>query len=70
MDFKTALKNTLKIAGMTIMCIIPFIAGIVAKENATNGFEVFIGWATMAIMVIIFIVAVRFKKKDVLNNNK
>lgn len=67
MDFKTALKNTLKIAGMTIMCIIPFIAGIVAKENATNGFEVFIGWAAMAESVCLaaYIVYKHFNEKEV-----
>lgn len=49
MDWKTALKNCLKVAGVCIMLIIPFIAGIAAKENAANGFEAFIGWATMAV---------------------
>ena len=70
MNWKEALTKWVKGIGTILILLIPFIAGIVAKENATNGFEVFIGWATMAIMVIIFIVAVRFKKKDVLNNNK
>lgn len=51
MDWKTALKNCLKVAGVCIMLIIPFIAGIAAKENAANGFEAFIGWAAMAVTV-------------------
>ena len=33
--------------------IIPIAAGIAAKENATNGFEEFVGWATMAETVLV-----------------
>lgn len=50
-----------------IIIIIPFIAGICAKEGASNGFESFIGWAAMAdavLMAALVIAYSRRKKED------
>lgn len=43
--------------------IIPIAAGIAAKENATNGFEVFVGWATMAETVLVAAWVIWLKSK-------
>lgn len=43
--------------------IIPIAAGIAAKEDATNGFEVFVGWATMAETVLVTAWVIWFKSK-------
>ena len=43
--------------------IIPIAAGIAAKENATNGFEVFVGWATMAETVLVTAWVIWLKSK-------
>lgn len=48
------------------MLMIPFIAGICAKEGAANGFESFMGWAAMAdavVMAALVIVYGRRKKE-------
>ena len=48
-----------------IIIIIPFIAGICAKEGASNGFESFMGWAAMADAVLMAaLVIVRSRKKE------
>ena len=50
-----------------VMIIIPFIAGICAKEGASNGFESFMGWAAMAdavLMAALVIVYGRRKKEE------
>ena len=50
-----------------LLAIIPFIAGIAAKEGAANGFESFMGWAAMAdavLMAALVIVYSRRKKED------
>lgn len=44
--------------------IIPIAAGIAAKENATNGFEVFVGWATMAETALVTAWVIWLKSKD------
>lgn len=46
---KTVIFAVMWLAGI----IIPIAAGIAAKENAINGFEVFVGWATMAETVLL-----------------
>lgn len=43
--------------------IIPIAAGIAAKENAANGFEVFVGWATMAETVLVTAWVIWLKSK-------
>lgn len=43
--------------------IIPIAAGIAAKENAANGFEVFVGWATMAEAVAIVVLGIVLGRK-------
>ena len=43
--------------------IIPIAAGIAAKENATNDFEVFVGWATMAETVLVTAWVIWLKSK-------
>lgn len=46
------LKPWLKWLGIVLLILIPFIAGICAKEApAANGFEKLIGWTTMLISV-------------------
>ena len=50
-----------------IIIIIPFIAGICAKEGAADGFESFMGWAAMAdavLMAALVIVYGRRKKEE------
>lgn len=48
--------------------IIPIAAGIAAKENATNGFEVFVGWATMAETVLVTAWVIWLKAKGKILN--
>lgn len=43
--------------------IIPIAAGIAAKENATKGFEVFVGWATMVETVLLTAWVIWLKSK-------
>lgn len=65
MSFKEAMKKCCKVAAIMVMIIIPFIAGICAKEGASNGFESFIGWAAMADAVLMAaLVIVRSRKKE------
>ena len=67
MSFKEALRKCCKVAAVMIIIIIPFIAGICAKEGAANGFESFMGWAAMAdavLMAALVIVYSRRKKED------
>lgn len=61
------MKKYCKVAAVMIIIIIPFIAGICAKEGASNGFESFMGWAAMAdavLMAALVIVYSRRKKED------
>lgn len=58
MSFKEAIFKCLKVAGWLLLAIIPFIAGIAAKEGAANGFETFIGWASMAEAVAIVVLGI------------
>ena len=53
MSKREAIIKGLKVAGWLLLVIIPFIAGITAKEGAENGFETFIGWAAMAVLGIV-----------------
>ena len=46
-----------------VMIIIPFIAGICAKEGASNGFESFMGWAAMADAVAIAVLGIVLGRK-------
>ena len=65
MSFKEALIKGLKVAGWLLLAIIPFIAGICAKEGAANGFETFIGWAAMAEAVAIAVLGIVLgRRKD------
>lgn len=65
MSFKEAMKKCCKVAAIMVMIIIPFIAGICAKEGAENGFESFMGWAAMADAVVMAaLVIVRSRKKE------
>ena len=67
MSFKEAMKKCCKVAAITVIIIIPFIAGICAKEGAANGFESFMGWAAMAdavVMAVLVIAYSRRKKED------
>ena len=65
MSFKEALIKGLKVAGWLLLAIIPFIAGIAAKEGAANGFWTFIGWAAMAEAVAIVVLGVVLgRRKD------
>ena len=66
MSFKEALRKCCKVAAVMIIIIIPFIAGICAKEGAADGFESFMGWAAMAdavLMAALVIVYGRRKKE-------
>lgn len=63
MSFKEALIKGLKVAGWLLLAIIPFIAGICAKEGAANGFDTFIGWAAMAEAVAIVVLGVVLGRK-------
>ena len=59
------MKKCCKVAAIMVMIIIPFIAGICAKEGAENGFESFMGWAAMADAVVMAaLVIVRSRKKE------
>lgn len=59
------LRKGCKVAAIMIALIIPFIAGIVAKEGAVNGFESVIGWLAMADAVIVAVLMiVRSRKKN------
>lgn len=59
------MKKYCKVAAVMIIIIIPFIAGICAKEGASNGFESFMGWAAMADAVLMAaLVIVRSRKKE------
>lgn len=51
--------------------IIPIAAGIAAKENATNGFEVFVGWATLAetVLVTAWVIWLKSKGRILGNDN-
>ena len=59
MSFKEAIIKCLKVAGWLLLAIIPFIAGIAAKEGAANGCELCRGWAEwagaglMAVLVLV-----------------
>ena len=65
MSFKEALIKGLKVAGWLLLAIIPFIAGIAAKEGAANGLETFIGWAAMAEAVAIVVLGIVLgRRKD------
>ena len=67
MSFKEALRKCCKVAAVMIIIIIPFIAGVCAKEGASNGFESFVGWAAMAdavLMAALVIVYSRRKKEE------
>lgn len=65
MSFKEAMKKCCKVAAIMVMIIIPFIAGICAKEGAENGFESFMGWAAMADAVLMAaLVIARSRKKE------
>lgn len=48
--------------------IITIAAGIAAKENATNIFEVFVGWATMAETVLVTAWVIWLKAKGKILN--
>ena len=63
MSFKEAMKKCCKVAAIMVMIIIPFIAGICAKEGAVNGFETFIGWAAMAEAVAIVVLGIVLGRK-------
>lgn len=67
MSFKEALIKCAKVAGWLLLAIIPFIAGVAAKEGAENGFETFIGWAAMADAVLMAVLAIVYgrRKKEV-----
>ena len=56
---KTVIFAVMWLAGI----IIPIAAGIAAKENAANGFEVFVGWATMAETVLVTAWVIWLKSK-------
>lgn len=65
MSKREAIIKGLKVAGWLLLAIIPFIAGICAKEGAVNGFETFIGWAAMAEAVAIVVLGIVLgRKKD------
>lgn len=67
MSFKESFKKCCKVAAVTVIVIIPFIAGICAKEGAANGFESFMGWAAMAdavVMAALVIAHSRRKKEE------
>ncbi len=57
------LRKGCKVAAIMVALIIPFIAGICAKEGAANGFESFIGWASMADAVIVAVLAIVYSRK-------
>lgn len=63
MSFKEMLRKGCKVAAIMVALIIPFIAGICAKEGAANGFESFIGWASMADAVIVAVLAIVYSRK-------
>ena len=48
--------------------IIPIAAGIAAKKNAVNVFEVFVGWATMAETVLVTAWVIWLKAKGKILN--
>lgn len=65
MSFKEAMTKCCKVAAAMVMIIIPFIAGICAKEGAANGFESFMGWTAMADAVVMAVmVIVRGSRKQ------
>ena len=65
MSFKEAMIKCCKVAAVMVMIIIPFIAGICAKEGAANGFESFMGWAAMADAVLMAaLVIARSRRKQ------
>ena len=66
MSFKEALIKCAKVAGWLLLAIIPFIAGVAAKEGAENGFETFIGWAALAdaVAMAVLVIARSRKKED------
>ena len=61
------MKKYCKVAAVMIIIIIPFIAGICAKEGAADGFESFMGWAAMADAVLMAALAIVYgrRKKEV-----
>lgn len=64
---KTVIFAVMWLAGI----IIPVAAGIAAKENAANGFEVFVGWATMAETVLVTAWVIWLKSKGrILNGDE
>lgn len=63
MSFKELLRKGCKVAAIMVALIIPFIAGICAKEGAANGFESFMGWASMADAVIVAVLAIVYSRK-------
>lgn len=63
MSKREAIIKCAKVAGWLILAVIPFIAGIAAKEGAVNGFETFIGWAAMAEAVVIVVLGIVLGRK-------
>lgn len=66
MSFKEAMTKCCRVAAVMIMLMIPFIAGICAKEGAANGFESFMGWAAMAdaVLMAALVIAYSRRKKE------
>lgn len=66
MSKREAIIKCAKVAGWLLLAIIPFIAGIAAKEGAANGFETFIGWAAMAdaVLMAALVIAYGRRKKE------
>ena len=60
------MRKCCKVAAVMIIIIIPFIAGICAKEGASNGFESFMGWAAMAdaVLMAALVIAYGRRKKE------
>lgn len=60
------IKGAGKYYGGFLVVLIIFIAGICCKENSSDGFESFVGWAAMAVAVMIVVIGIYLykKKKD------
>lgn len=63
MSFKELLRKGCKVATIMVALIIPFIAGICAKEGAANGFESLMGWASMADAVIVAVLVIVYSRR-------
>lgn len=63
MSKREAIIKCAKVAGWLILAVIPFIAGIAAKEGTSNGFESFMGWAAMAEAVAIVVLGIVLGRK-------